>query len=80
MTQQYLSYLSTSLQKINVLDFSIFVMFHLRIPVSIISSFRLLAGYRSDGFPLSLANISAMFNKRYLSGESMIRSYVSSVR
>ena len=45
------------------------LIFHFRIPVSILSSFRPLAGF-DHGFPLSLANISAMINKRYLLGEN----------
>ena len=40
-----LFYLSTSLQKINIFDFSIFVIFHFRIMVSILLSFRPLAGF-----------------------------------
>ena len=49
--------------------FQYLLIFHFRIPVSILSSFSPLADF-DHGFPLSLANISIMINKRYLLGKN----------
>ena len=60
--------LSTLLISIIIIDFNIFPIFHLCIPVLILSSLSTRRIW--SGFPLSLANISAIFNMRYHSGKT----------
>ena len=58
--------------KLNIFDFSIFAIFHFRIPVSILSSFRPLASvmsYLAFRYRLS-TSVRCLIYKRYLSGEN----------
>ena len=71
-----LTYLSTLLQKINIFDFSIFAIFHFRIPVSILSSFHPLAGF-DLAFRYRLATsvqclISAIFRAKMIRSSALV--------